>query len=98
MSPVPIEVFTFNAVLEVTPDGEYKFDGKIDSGKADFVAGNPDAIDPRACSVRAEDPTVQEFSTYFIGFRVPVPVESGCIVSIQLPEDFNVSAGDTNRV
>ena len=28
MSPVPIEVFTFNAVLEVTPDGEYKFDGK----------------------------------------------------------------------
>ena len=98
MSPVPFEVVTFSAVQEITAKGEYRFEGKIDRGTADFVAGDSVAIDPKACSVNAEDPTVQEATAYTIAFNVPVPVEEGCIVTIQLPEDFKVSAGDTNRV
>ena len=50
MSPVPFEVVTFSAVQEITPKGEYRFEGKIDRGTADFVAGDSVAIDPKACS------------------------------------------------
>jgi hypothetical protein len=41
---------------------------------------------------------VQEFSVFYIAFKVPIPVEQGCIVTIQLPEDFTLSAGDLTRI
>ena len=55
-------------------------------------------IDPEDCYVEAFDTTVQEFSDFTISFKVPVPVEEGCIVTIQLPEDFDLIAGELQRV
>ena len=41
---------------------------------------------------------MQEFSVFYVSFKVPVPVEKGCIVTIQLPEDFDLIAGKLARV
>ena len=82
----------------MTPEGQYFFRGEIDVGSAYLEARDPEAINPALCKVEAEDSTVQEFSTYKVSFKVPVPVEEGCIVTIKLPEDFELSAGDLERV
>ena len=48
--------------------------------------------------MKADDSTVQEFSVFYLSFKVPVPVEQGCIVTIKLPEDFDLIAGQVGRV
>ena len=39
----------------------------------------------------SDDPTVSEFTNFYVRFQVPVAVQSGCIVLITFPtEDFKV--------
>jgi len=97
-SKVPIEVLTFTSVSEVTPEGQSFFKGEIDRGEAFFEAQESAPMDPSSASVTAENSTVQEFSTFVVTFKVPVPVEEGCIVTIQLPDEFKLSSGNLNRV
>lgn len=97
-SPIPFEVLTFESVSELTPDGQSIFGGEIDRGNTFLEAEESIGIDENVCSVTADDSTVQEFSVFYVAFKVPIPVEEGCIVIIQLPEDFSLSAGDLARV
>ena len=55
-------------------------------------------IDPETCKVTADDYTVQELTDLLMQFRVSVPVQGGCILLIQIPEDFTIASGDINRV
>ena len=55
-------------------------------------------INPKETSVSAEDSTVQTLTTFLVSFKVPVPVQAGCIVTIQLPDDFKLVAGNVIRI
>jgi len=70
------------------------FDGEIDAGPALFTPQEAAQIDPEHCQVTAEKETVQEFSDFFIPFKVPMPVEDGCIILLYIPEDFTVDEGN----
>ena len=48
--------------------------------------------------MRADVTTVQELTTFFISFKIPLPVEEGCSVTIQLPDEFTLDAGNLARV
>lgn len=48
--------------------------------------------------VWADTTTVQEFSKFHISFKIPVPVAGGCIVTIQLPDEFKLDAGVLTRI
>ena len=63
-----------------------------------FLAEQAAFIDLGESSIRADVTTVQEFSTFYLSFKVPVPVQEGCTVLIQLPDDFILRAGDLTRV
>ena len=63
-----------------------------------FTATEDAEIDPETCKVNATDSTVQQFSDFYIPFKVPVPITGGCIVLIEIPADFTVKAGDLSRV
>jgi hypothetical protein len=41
---------------------------------------------------------VQQYTDIAIPFKVPIPVEGGCIILIEIPEDFTVKAGDVSQV
>jgi len=51
---------------------EPKIEGLVDRGEAMFIAETSAPIG--MAEVRSEVTTVQEFSTFFITFKVPVPV------------------------
>ena len=55
-------------------------------------------IDPETCKITADDYTVQELTDLLMPFTIPVPVQGGCILLIQIPEDFTIASGDINRV
>ena len=93
MSPESFLIKTFDSVLEVTPDGQSILDGIIDQGFAELTAQEGQQINPADCKVVADDFTVQEYSTMRIEFKVPVPVQEGAIITIQLPDDFKLQAG-----
>ena len=97
MSPYPIQVLTYSGVL-YEDDETVTFTGEIDKGVAMFTAEEEAAIDPEYCRVNATDSTVQQFSDFYIPFKVPVPIAEGCIVLIEIPADFTVKAGDLSRV
>ena len=80
-TPVDIEVKTFTSVLEVQ-GGQSFFAGEIDKGYGPFKPTHSAAIKPADCEVRADDHTVQEFSVFYMSFKVPVPVNEGCILTI----------------
>lgn len=96
-SPVEIEVLTFES-SELAPNGESTFNGLIDRGYVELEAQESQHIDPADCKLEASDSTVQELSLFKISFKVPIPVEQGCIVTIKLPDDFDLVAGRMERV
>ena len=74
------------------------FHGQIDQGEAFFIAQEAAQIDPATCAILATDSTVQEKSDFFIPFKVPLPVAEGCIVVIEIPEDFTVKTAEINII
>ena len=97
MSPAPISLLTFSGIA-FEDDNEIFFTGEIDRGEALFLAQEAASIDPASSVVSATDSTVQTYSDFSIPFKVPLPVAGGCIVLIEIPEDFTVNAGELNLV
>ena len=79
------------------PDEEIIY-GEIDTGVANLIAEGEASIDPAYSRVYANDTTVQQYTDFFVAFKVPLPVLGGCIILIEIPDDFTVKAGDVSQV
>lgn len=90
------EITTFESIEELVEGRSAVLNGLIDSGYALFTAEQSTAID--FVNVRAELTTVQELSKFYFSFKVPVPLSSGCTVKVQLPDDFELDAGNLARI
>jgi hypothetical protein len=92
-------VKTFSGIDQIVEDNII-FSGEIDEGEAFFFAENGAQInpDPDFTKIHADDTTVQEYSIFYVLFVAPVPIEQGCIVLVQIPDDFTVVEGNISMV
>ena len=85
-SAVPFKVTTFASVEELEAGRKPDLSGEIDTGDALFKPEQ--AAKFTDSRVWADVTTVQEYSIFYISFRIPIPVAGGCTITIQLPDEF----------
>lgn len=90
----PITTSTFSGFIIATTDSS---DGTIGSGTATMRITTPATV--YDTSFASKDTTiVQENAVFRLQFKVPVPLNSGCIMDITFPTDFALSGADLTTV
>lgn len=90
----PITTSTFSGFTIATTDSS---DGTIDSASATMRITTPTSI--YDTSFASKDTTeVQEKAVFRLQFKIPVPLNSGCIMDITFPSDFTLNGADLTTV
>lgn len=90
----PITTSTFSGFVIRTTDAS---DGVIDSGSATIRVTTPASV--YESSISSKDTTrVQEKAVLRLQFKVPVPLNSGCIIDVTFPSDYSLSGADLTTV
>lgn len=90
----PITTSTFSGFTIATTDSS---DGTIDSASATMRITTPTSI--YDTSFVSKDTTeVQENAVFRLQFKIPVPLNSGCIMDITFPSDFALNGADLTTV
>jgi hypothetical protein len=90
----PITTLTFSGFTIRTTDSS---DGTIDSGSATMRVTTSAAV--YDTTFASKDTTiVQENAVFRLQFKVPVPLNTGCIMDITFPSDFIISGADLTTV
>jgi len=92
----PITTSVFSGFTITTTDSS---DGTIDTGSAQMQIGTASTVYSTTFGVGSGSTTiVQEKAVFRLQFRVPVPLNSGCIMEVTFPSDFTLSGADLTNV
>jgi hypothetical protein len=92
----PISTSTTTGFTLTTTDGS---DGNIDSGSTTVRVTTPATVFDTSFAVTSGSTTVVQESTVFrLQFKIPVPLNSGCIMDITFPSDFTLNGAELTTV
>lgn len=92
----PITTQTFSGFTITTTDSS---DGIIDSASATMRITTAATVYETSFAAKTSSTTeVQEKAVFRLQFKIPVPVNSGCIIDITFPSDFSLSGADLTTV